>query len=98
MALMLLCPTCSRPITASESPPSGCPQCGAVLPSSLVAQVQEKLERQPVPKPSLLRILPAFLGLWSLGAFPMSLTVLFSSGGTYTINGVQVTRHEFMRR
>ncbi len=98
MSVTLLCPKCRRPIVATDSVPTTCLQCGSELPSALVTVTEEQLRREPATKPLLLRLLPLFLGLWAIVSLPLSLIFLLSSGGTYSINDVQVTREEFMRR
>ena len=100
MSVSLLCPTCGRAVTAELPTLAGCPHCGAVLPPALLAAVQEQLaaEAARVPKPTLLKLAALFLGFWGVVALPLGLSLLVSEGGTYTLNGVAVTREEFMAR
>jgi hypothetical protein len=98
LSVTLLCPECHRTIVVSEPLPTACSQCSSALPATLVTAAEEQLRREFEAKPLLLRLLPIFLGLWAVIAVPLSITLLLSSGGTYTINGVQVTREEFMQR
>lgn len=98
MPVTLLCPQCQRPITATHSVPTACPNCDSPLPLALLGAAEAQLHNEPEVKPLFLRALPIFLGLWAVIALPISLVFLASTGGTYTINGVEVTREEFMRR
>ena len=98
MSVTMLCPECRSPMSATESVPTTCSHCGSALPPALVATAEDQLRREPEAKPYLLRFLSVFLGIWAVVAVPLSVIFLLSSGGTYTINDVQVTREEFMRR
>jgi hypothetical protein len=49
-------------------------------------------------KPAFVRLLAFFLAFWAAIVLPMSLTVLGGGGDSFSINGAQVTREEFMRR
>jgi hypothetical protein len=59
---------------------------------------REQLLRETPAKPFLLRLLPFFLALWAIIALPLFIAILLSSGSTFTINDVPVSRHEFMQR
>ena len=79
---------------------SGCPHCGVTLPPALLSSVREQLavEEARVRKPTLLKLATLFLGFWGIVAVPLGLSTLFSGGGTYSLNGVEVSREEFMAR
>ena len=97
MSVLLVCPSCQNPHTLLRLPVSPeCAKCGTPYPEAAYELAVQTLRAEAVPRPTLLTLGMVFSAFWSGLALLITVTTLFSSGGSYTINEQPVSREEFL--